>query len=64
VFSYSERRFLSPWIDDLLTKRQASKVKPNSDLTRNVLKLVLNGFYGYTGLQANNFTKTTLLSEV
>jgi len=60
---YRHKHYLSPFVKDMLQRRYDLRKEPGSDLMRNLLKLVLNGFYGFCSLEASNFSRTRLVTE-
>jgi hypothetical protein len=62
-FYYEERDYLSQWLDSLLQKRYELKKSKGNELKMNVLKLIINSFYGMMGIEAVHFPKTKLVRE-
>lgn len=60
---YKHKRYLSPFIDSFLQRRHDLRADPNSGLERNLLKLVLNGIYGFCSVESKNFPVTKVRTE-
>lgn len=56
---YERKNFLTPFITKLLQDRYDLKKSKNPDLLlSNTLKLILNGFYGFSSIEQTNFKRT------
>ena len=55
---------MNDFITDMLQRRHELKRFPQkSQVLSEVLKLILNGFYGYCSLEATNYPKTTVVTS-
>jgi hypothetical protein len=60
---YRETCYLGPFLRGMLQRRHDLKLRGGDALKSNLLKLVINGFYGYSALESCNFTRTSVISE-
>jgi hypothetical protein len=60
---YRHKPYLTPFVVDMLQRRHDLRGDPGSGLMRNLLKLVLNGLYGYCSVQSSSFPRTRVVSE-
>ncbi|CAM6055381.1 unnamed protein product [Sphagnum tenellum] len=60
---YRHKPFLTKLLQDLLQKRHELRDDPDASFRRTILKLQINSFYGFSAIQASNFSKTKIVSE-
>ena len=60
---YAHRHYLTDFFNDSLQRRHELRNEPEAELARSSLKLINNGWFGYSALESNKFHKSTILLE-